>query len=88
MRSGLAGFGEYEIVELILTLAIPRADVKPQAKALIARFGSIREILDAPSDELRRVEGIGDVAAVALRIIRETATLYLQAECRDARGAH
>lgn len=78
MRSGLLGFAEYEIVELLLTLAIPRSDVKPAAKALIARFGGLRGILDAPLDELRAINGMGEVAPVALRIVRETASLYLQ----------
>lgn len=86
LKSGLSGFADYEIVELLLTLAIPRADVKPQAKALIARFGSIRGILDAPLEELRQIDGMGEVAPVALRIIREAATLYLQqsVETREA----
>ena len=85
LKAGLSGFADYEIVELLLTLAIPRADVKPQAKALIARFGTIRGILDAPLDELRNVDGLGEVAPVALRIIREAASLYLQqsAEARE-----
>lgn len=78
LKSGFAGFGDYEIVELLLTLAIPRRDVKPAAKALLARFGSVRGVLDAPLEELRRVNGLGEVAPVALRVIRETADLYLQ----------
>lgn len=78
MKVGLDGFADYEVVELLLTLAIPRSDVKRAAKALIERFGNLRAILDAPLDELREVEGIGSVASVALRIIRAAATLYLQ----------
>lgn len=77
-RSGFAGFADYEIVELLLTLAIPRGDVMPQAKALIKRFGTVRGVLDASLDDLREVYGLGDVAPVALRVIRETASLYLQ----------
>lgn len=78
LKSGFTGFADYEIVELLLTLAIPRRDVKPAAKALLARFGSVRGVLDAPLEGLRRVDGLGEVAPVALRVIRETANLYLQ----------
>ncbi len=59
VKSGLAGFADYEVVELLLTLAIPRLDVKEPAKALIARFGNLRGILDAPIEELQKIAGIG-----------------------------
>ena len=86
LRNGLDGFADYEVVELLLTLAIPRRDVKQQAKALIARFGDLRGILDASFDELQSVPGLGSVAPAALRIMRETANLYLQqtAEQRES----
>ena len=78
VKSGFDGFADHEIVELLLTLAIPRADVKQPAKALIARFGNLRGILDAPVEELKAVSGLGTVTPVALKIIRSAATLYLQ----------
>ena len=86
LKNGLEGFADYEVVELLLTLAIPRLDVKEPAKALIKRFGNLKGILDAPLEQIRKVEGIGEVAPIALRIIREAATLYLQqsAESRDS----
>jgi DNA repair protein RadC len=86
LKSGFEGFLDYEIVELLLTLAIPRSDVKEPAKALVARFGNLRGILDAPLEELQAVKGIGEVAPVALHVIREAASLYLQqtAEQRDS----
>lgn len=82
VKSGLAGFADYEVVELLLTLAIPRSDVKQAAKALIERFGNLRGILDAPLEELQQVKGIGSVAPVALRIIRAAATVYLE-QCAE-----
>ena len=78
LKSGLECLADYEVVELILTLAIPRSDVKQPAKALIARFGNLRGILDAPIEELRAVPGIGNVTPIALQIIKAAATLYLQ----------
>jgi len=78
VRGGLDGFADYEVVELLLTLAIPRRDVKRQAKALIKKFGSLRGILDAPAEQLRQIDGIGTVAPIALRVIKEAASLYLQ----------
>ena len=86
LKADLDGFADHEVVELLLTLAIPRSDVKQPAKALIERFGNLRGILDASLEELRGVAGIGSVAPVALQIIRAAATLYLRqaAEGRDA----
>lgn len=78
LRSGLSGFADHEVVELLLTLAIPRRDVKQPAKALLRGFGSLSGIMDATPAALQKVEGIGEAAAVALQVIREAAVLYLQ----------
>lgn len=85
LKAGIDGLADYELVELLLTLAIPRSDVKQPAKTLIAKFGDLRSILDAPLEELQEIPGLGSVAPVALKIIRAGATLYLQqsAECQE-----
>ncbi|MFZ0242851.1 MAG: DNA repair protein RadC [Desulfobacterales bacterium] len=78
LKSGIQGMADYEVVELLLTLAIPRKDVKEQAKRLIQKFGNLKGILDAPVEEMHMVEKIGTVTPVTLKIIRAAATIYLQ----------
>ena len=77
-KTGFDGFSEHERLELILTLCIPRRDVKAPAKELLKKFGSLRGVLDAPRDALREVKGIGSISPTGLAIIRATASLYLQ----------
>ncbi len=63
---------DYELLELILFRAVPRRDVKPLAKELIARFGGFSEVLSAEPDRLREVNGVKDAIVTELRIARET----------------
>jgi len=77
-KSGLAGFAPHETIELILTLAVPRKDVKEPAKLLLKKYGNLRNILDADIHELREIHGIGTVTPIALKIIKEIASLYLE----------
>lgn len=67
---------DYEILELALFAAIPRRDVKPLAKRLIAQFGSFADVLAAPRERLLETEGIGDNVVAQLKII-EAAALRL-----------
>lgn len=78
LKGGFDSLADYEVIELMLTLCLPRRDVKPIAKALLKKFGTLRGVLDAPAEDLQSMPGLGAVAPVALRIIRETATLYLR----------
>ena len=77
-KSGLDGFHDYETVELLLTYAIPRRDVKPVAKALVNRFGGLRGVFDATLEELSEVSGVGENAATLVKLIKETAGAYLR----------
>lgn len=62
---------DYELLGLLLTIAIPRRDVKPLAKELIRKFGSFAEVVNAPLEELMLVKGVKENTAAVLRIVRE-----------------
>jgi DNA repair protein RadC len=78
LKSGFSGLAEHEVLEILLTLIIPRKDVKEPAKDLLSRFGNLYGVLNAPLKKLQEIRNIGVVAPVAFRIIREAAGLFLQ----------
>jgi len=80
---GLNGFQDYEALELFLTYAIPRGDVKPLAKTLIARFGSLKAIFDAEIAELEAVKGVKRHTAILLKLAKELAGAYLKEQARE-----
>ncbi|HEY4113372.1 MAG TPA: DNA repair protein RadC [Rhizomicrobium sp.] len=76
LAGGPKALPDYELLELALFAAVPRRDVKPLAKALIARFGSFAEVIAAPRERLLEAGGIGDNVVTQLKII-EAAALRL-----------
>ena len=77
LNAGIDGFADYEILELVLTYSVPRKDVKPLAKKLIDRFGSLASVLDAERSELLKVKGIGDISAIHIKLIKDICSGYL-----------
>lgn len=77
-KSGLAGFMPHEVLELLLTYAIPRIDTKPLANQLIDSFGSLGAVLEASPAELQQVEGIGPSAATLISMLVPLMQLYEQ----------
>ena len=73
MAGGLAAVPDYEALELYLFRSARMGDVKPKAKALLARFGSLGAVLSASLPELMAVPGIGEVAALDLKLVHELA---------------
>lgn len=71
VAGGLAALPDYEVVEMLLFRSIPRGDVKPLAKQLLARFGSLGGVLGATPEELRTVKGVGEAVATDLKLIYE-----------------
>ena len=77
LDAGPAAFHDYELIEYLLALTIPRVDTKPLAKELIDSFGGIGPLLSASADTLRR-EGVSDAAIGALKIAEATALRLLE----------
>lgn len=69
---------DYELLEMVLFRAIPRADTKDLAKRLLARFGSFAEVVNAPDTLIKEVRGAGPRVVEELRLVRAAALRLLQ----------
>jgi DNA repair protein RadC len=75
-------FADYELLEVILFAAQQRGDVKPVAKALIAKFGSFAAVMAADRAALDEA-GLSLAAIAAIKAARETAFRVMRAELQD-----
>lgn len=80
--AGHTALPDYELLELLLFRLIPRADTKPVAKALLARFGTLAEVLGAPESLLQEVRGIGPAVALDLKVIAAAAHRMLRSDLK------
>jgi DNA repair protein RadC len=78
--AGTDAVPDYEMLELILFRAAQRRDTKPLAKALLARFGTFAEVLNAPQELLAEVPGIGEAAITEIKLVRAAAMLLMRGE--------
>ena len=69
VNNGYEALQDYEIIELLLTFVKQRVDTKPLAKNLIEKYGTIEEILKADLDDLKKINGIGDITGIFLNFI-------------------
>jgi DNA repair protein RadC len=69
LTAGLEAFADHEALELLLFYAIPRRDTNAIAHQLLERYGSLEAVLEAPVEDLERAEGIGESAAVLIRLV-------------------
>ena len=83
LKSGLDGFHDYEIVELLLSLGTPRRDCKPLAKETIKKFKTLRGVLEATPQDLQQITGIGAHSAFGIKLVQEVAREYLKAKMLD-----
>ncbi|WP_297196119.1 JAB domain-containing protein [uncultured Flavonifractor sp.] len=70
-------FPDHKLLELLLFYANPRSDTNPLAHELLERFGSLAGVLDASPEELQKVKGVGEHAAVLFKAAKELSGRYL-----------
>ena len=80
LKSGIEGFHDYEIVELLLSLGTPRRDCKPAAREALKRFKTLRGVLEASPEELSSIHGIGLHSAFGIKLVQEVAREFLKAK--------
>jgi DNA repair protein RadC len=75
---GRRGFADHEMLELLLTYAVPRRDTKPLAKALMRSFGSIAGVLDQPAEKLEAIAGLGPDSSTLVGLVRSCVERYFE----------
>jgi len=84
-KSGIDAFHDYEILELFLTVIIPRKDVKPLAKRLIDKYATINGVLNAPKRELEETDGLGKRSVSLIKFIKDMQGFCLKEEITQNR---
>jgi len=83
IKSGLKGFHDYEIIELLLSLGTPRKDCKQPAKEALKRFKTLRGVLEASPEVLQQIDGIGSHNAFGVKLVQEVAREFLKERIID-----
>ncbi len=79
-KGGAEALADYELIEMVLFSALPQGDTKPLAKALLQRFGSFPDVINASDTRLREVSGVGERVVDELKLIRAAALRLMQSE--------
>jgi DNA repair protein RadC len=82
LAAGPDALADYELLEMVLFGAHPRADTKPLAKALLARFGAFADVIAAPPERLKEVDGVGASTIAALKVVQAAASRFVRGEVR------
>jgi DNA repair protein RadC len=77
LAAGLDGFLDYEVIELLLTLATPRKDCKAAAKLALKKFKTLQGVLEADPRELQEVPGIGPINMLGIKLIKAVSDRFL-----------
>jgi DNA repair protein RadC len=81
-KAGADALSDYELLELALFAAVPRRDTKPLAKTLLKKFGSFAEVVHAPENLLREIDGVGDATITQLKLLAAAAGRIAKGEIR------
>jgi DNA repair protein RadC len=81
-QAGPEALADYEMLELVLFRAIPQRDVKPLAKTLLERFGSFAEVISAPPERLKEVDGLGEAAVTEFKVVQAAAQRLVKGQVR------
>jgi DNA repair protein RadC len=84
LASGLSGFHDYEVVELLLTLGTPRKDCKETAKETLSRFKTLQGVMEASPSALMDVKGVGPTNLFGIKLIKAVAERYLEKKAVDS----
>ena len=88
LNSGLSGFHEYEVIELLLTVGTPRKDCKDTAKEALKRFETLPGVIEASKEELLSVKGIGPKNMIGIKLIKAVADRYLEKKLQGKDPIH
>ena len=83
LNGGNAALADYELLEMILFGAHPRGDVKPLAKQLISQFGNFAGVVEASTEALKKVEGLGEAGLAAIKMVSAAAELMLREQASE-----
>jgi DNA repair protein RadC len=81
-EAGAEALSDYELLEAVLFRALPRRDVKPLAKELIATFGSFAEVIAAPEARLEKIKGVGAATITELKLVQAAANRMIRGEVK------
>jgi DNA repair protein RadC len=83
IKSGLDGFHDYEVLELLLTYVFPNRDTKPIAKDLLAKFKTLVGVFSADPEELQEIKWVGERTAVYLKLLNDTLGFVFEERARN-----
>ncbi len=86
--AGPEALSDYELLEMALFAALPRRDTKPIAKSLLKKFGSFAEVVHAPDNRLREIDGVGDASITQLKLLAAAAGRIAKGEIKRNLARH